>query len=185
VHWTDQPDPYHFGVRARAVTFGHGQFVLAGNDGLTAVSTDGVLWFEQFVLSENLRAITYAAAHFIAVGNNGSVISSLDGEGWTINRCPASMNLRDVAATPDAILLIGSNGAIWRSGEIRPGLHARLRTGGLELTIEGLLPECRVQASTDLLTWTNLFIHTPSSPPTFLDSAASRMSSRFYRLVPP
>jgi len=184
-HWKDQVDPEHFGVRARGVTFANGQFVLVGNDGLIATSPNGVIWPEQFVGNDNLRAVAFAAGHFVAVGNNGSVLSSLDGADWTTNRCPASMNLRDIAVTSETLLVVGSNGAIWKSGEIRSGLRARLIAGGLEIRVEGgLLPGCRVQASTDLSNWTDLFLYTPSAPVTFLDPIGHGVSAGFYRVVP-
>jgi len=95
------------------------------------------------------------------------------------------MNLRDVIATPDAFLAVGSNGAIWQSGELRTTLRARLLPAGFEMNVSGgLVPECRVQGSSDLRNWTDLFIYTNSAPAIFLDSAATGMPARFYRAIP-
>jgi hypothetical protein len=183
-HWTDQASVDFLGVRARDVTFANGIFVLVGNDGLTAWSSNGESWEDRFIdYYDNFRAVTYAAGNFVAVGNNGILFSSRDGANWIKNRSFASMNLRDVIATSDAVLTVGSNGEILQSGELRPGILARAVTGGFELNVSGgLVPECRVQASEDLAHWTDLFIYTNTVPAAYLDS--SGMPKRFYRLIP-
>jgi hypothetical protein len=184
-HWLDQPSVAFFGVRARAVTFANGVFVMVGNDGLTAISSDGISWSDRFFYYDNFRSVTYAAGYFVAVGNDGLVMSSLNGSDWVVNRCPASMNLRDVMPMPGALLAVGSNGAIWQSGELRPLVRARLLPEGFEMNVSGgLAPQCRLQASTNFWDWTDLFIYTNSAPANFLDSAAHGMPSRFYRLIP-
>ena len=185
VHWIDQPSVAFFGVRARAVTFANGVFVMVGNDGLTAISSAGISWLDHFFYYDNFRSVTYAAGYFVAVGNDGLVMSSLNGSDWVVNRCPASMNLRDVMPMPGALLAVGSNGAIWQSGELRPLVRARLLPEGFEMNVSGgLAPQCRLQASTNFWDWTDLFIYTNSAPANFLDSAAHGMPNRFYRLIP-
>ncbi len=86
---------------------------------------------------ENLRSVTWAGDRFVAVGNEGFVISSSDGIDWTVNRCFASMNLRDVIATPAGLLVVGSNGAILQSDAPLPTIRVRFVPGGLELTVTG------------------------------------------------
>lgn len=183
--WTDQRSVSLFGVRIRGVTFADGRFVLVGNDGLTGVSTNGIYWQWQFVGWENFRSATYAGGYFIAVGNEGLVASSRDGDDWTLHRCPAWMNLRDVTAVGDDVAVVGSNGTILRSGEIRPHLGARMLAGGLELDARGGLAPCyRLQISSDLRTWTEMGTYTNSAPARFLDPTAGTLPCRYYRLVP-
>ena len=183
-HWTEQFSVNYFGVRARAVTFAKNRFVMVGNDGLTATSTDGKTWSPYFIYYDNLRAVTYTAGKFVAVGNDGLVISSEEGGYWTINRCPASMNLRDVLPASDALLAVGSNGSIWQSGRLHPGIWGRMLPAGFELHLtSGLGAGCSIQASRDLRTWDQIFFYTNSPSAVFLDSAATGMSNRFYRIL--
>jgi len=181
--WQDQPSVAFFGVRARGVTFGNGKFVLVGNDGLTAVSTNGKSWSDAFQLWENFRSVTYTAGRFVAVGNDGLVMSSLDGTVWNYQRCPASMNLRDVQTVEDGVIVLGSNGAILKSDLLQPQLFGHKNGGGFELNVRGgFAAQYQLQSSTDLLNWSNIMAYSNSAPMHYLDpSGAPR---RFYRLVP-
>jgi hypothetical protein len=183
-HWASQASANYFGVRARSVTFGDNRFVLVGNDGLTAISIDGQSWSAHFISYYNLRAVTYTSGQFVAVGNDGLVFSSQDGAYWTLNRCPASMNLRDVMATADALLAVGSNGAIWEASPLHPGLWGRMLPTGFELHVtRGLAPGCSLQASRDFRTWDQIAFYTNLPSAVFLDSATIGNSKRFYRVV--
>src|SRR6266511_2228649 len=56
-----------------AVTYGNGQFVAVGQNGVILTSADRVNWVQHFPPSEEwLHAITYGNGQFVAVGGSSS-----------------------------------------------------------------------------------------------------------------
>lgn len=110
-------------------------------------------------------------------------MSSIDGLDWTYQRCPASMNLRDVQIVEDGVIVVGSNGSILKSDLIQPQLFAHKNSSGFELIIRGgFASQYYLQTSTDLLNWSNLSAYSNAAPMLYLDPSGS--PRRFYRLIP-
>lgn len=68
------------------IAFGNGIFVMVGNKGITARSTDGGETWEipsTFVSKKNWRGIVFSNGKFIAVTTDGYVATSTDGITWT------------------------------------------------------------------------------------------------------
>jgi hypothetical protein len=60
-----------------SVTYGNGQFVAVGNDGMILNSTDGTTWTR--INSENMNSlfsVTYGNKEFVAVGDKGTILIS-------------------------------------------------------------------------------------------------------------
>jgi hypothetical protein len=181
--WQNQPSVGFFGTRARGVAFGGGRFVLVGNDGLSAVSTNGKAWSDAFRANDNFRAVTYTSGRFIAVGNDGLLMSSVDGITWIDHRCVGSMNLRDVQVDSDGLLAVGSNGTLLKSEILQPQLLARRNGSGFELDLRGgLAPQYYLQRSSDFHTWNNVMNYSNSAPVQYLDRSGAPV--QFYRIVP-
>lgn len=80
--------------KVQAVAFGGGRYMVVGDRGFVATSTDGQTWTEQGAVGVplnavgyNLRAVIHAAGRFIAVGP--FALESPDGISWTPLYMPA------------------------------------------------------------------------------------------------
>lgn len=105
-----------------AAAYGRKQFVIAGANGTTYTSRDGLTWQQSFPTSTiTFRGAAFFNNQFIAVGNataNGhGIASSLDGIAWVdrATNLEAGAILLAVAAGPDSAIAVGQNGAILQS----------------------------------------------------------------------
>ena len=161
-------------------------FLAVGERGFAATSSDTITWttFSTYA-GKNLRAVIYADAMFIIVGNDGTILTSRDALAWAKRLPAAGDNLRDVTWYNGGFVAVGNDGAILQSE--RRSLSGRPRTAGFELTVVGEsgLPQ-RIQASSNLGTWVDLFSFTNiQAITTFLDTSATNHQHRFYRTVSP
>lgn len=192
VRWVDRsPD---IGKNLRAVTFADGQFMALGNDGVILLSPDGILWYFRssgiFYDGGNLRSATHAEGTWIVVGNDGLILTSTNTVNWTRRASRLLENLHGVEFFQDAFVTIGNRGNVLQSGHTS-GARLIVRsyhpTRGCDIAIEsepGL--QHRLQASTHLRAWTNLFTFKNSQETTlFLDAEAVLHPWRFYRVVSP
>jgi hypothetical protein len=182
--WQSQFSVAFFGTRARGVAFGGGKFVLVGNDGLSAVSSNGVLWTDSFHAYDNFRSIGYSSGRFIAVGNDGLIMSTVDGINWVDHHSIAAMNLRDVQVDDDGLIAVGSNGGLLKSLTLQPQLLGLRLGGGFELDVHGGIgSQYTLQSSTDCRHWTNVLSWNLDSVPwQYFETSGAPM--QFYRLVP-
>ena len=66
------------------VTFGNGQFIVVGNSGNIAASTNGDYWVAcQSGVSTELLGVGWATNGFVAVGRFGTILTSTNGFNWT------------------------------------------------------------------------------------------------------
>ena len=76
--------PQPQGRALAAVTYGGGQFVAVGENGVIINSPDGYHWNNQFSgIGSNLRAVAYADGFFATVGDAGVVLISTNAINWT------------------------------------------------------------------------------------------------------
>jgi hypothetical protein len=83
-------------------------------------------------------------------------------------------------------VVVGDAGTIAQSGlMLSLAGHARPGGAGYELSIVGERSRAyRIQASTDLRSWTDLFTYTNPRPVTlFVDPAFNNIPARFYRVL--
>lgn len=97
------------------VAYGQGLFVAVGNSGNLMTSGDTRNWWTITNLtSQQLSGIAYGQGQFIAVGVGG-IFSSTNGFRWRTNRL-GTVNLFDVAVSPDCFVVTGNNDTrIWSS----------------------------------------------------------------------
>lgn len=124
-------DPGYYAGHFRGIAFGNGRFVAAGhrygasNDGLTAVSTDGLSW--QLLEHNGLAgfsAITFGQGLFIATSLSGRLAVSADGAAWD-EIALGSASLNGPSAVNGEIVIPTDNG-LWRSTD---GRHYNLAQG--------------------------------------------------------
>ncbi len=78
------PPSYEW-LRATRLAFGSGRFVVAGDSGYVASSTDGRTWSAGASgLSSIITDIAYGGDRFVAVTDTGETCYSTDGQHWTI-----------------------------------------------------------------------------------------------------
>ncbi len=198
VVWESQPTSINisgspFITRGRgALTFGKGRFIAAVRTIYT--SPNGLDW--QPIYGSDYTAVVHANGIFVASGI-ASIATSLDGLKWTPR--PAEFILVNWANGPVS-LGFGNNtfvrvcgyGWVLNGAELqtspatpllelcRPGPN-----GGLEMNVfAGSEPTFRVQASEDMRSWsTILTLPNSAASTTIVDSEASKLPKRFYRLA--
>jgi len=177
------------------ITYAADTFVAVGDLGTILISADGVSWTSRDSLTtENLNGVAYGDGILVAIGDgtvaDGTIVTSRDGVIWTSRQSGTGKNLRGVTYAGGAFVAVGNDGAILRSSSLAPArlaVRSRPNQDGFELTVAGEIGRSyRVQASSDLRTWTDLFSFSNSEQETvFLDSDARKFSHRFYRVVSP
>jgi hypothetical protein len=132
----------------------------------------------------NLHGVVFQSGYFVAVGDSGTVLTSPDGLNWTLRSAPGGAALNGIAFGNGVFVAVGLSGNIWQSAPIL-SLGVAWAPGGANLTLAAPsgLP-CVVQASNDLIHWTNLFsIPFAQSTQTLTDTNAPAYQQRFYRAM--
>ena len=168
--------------------------MIAGNDGVLLVSTNGSSWLSRnsgvYGDGNNLRSITCSNDTWLVVGNGGIILSSTNTLNWTRRASRTLENLHDVQYLNGRFVAIGNRGTILQSGRVigaRLIVHTFDPRIGFEIAIEGETGcSHRLQASTDLRSWTDLLTFSNAQTTThYLDEEALFYSCRFYRVVSP
>ncbi len=180
----------------QGVAYGNGVFVAAGKGGLLYTSTNGVNWIQQaspfaspYWGWTDIEDLSFANGVFIAVSGGGRIATSEDGLLWTWHHSGCHNDLRGILYAGSRFMAVGNNETILQSDFFGPPiLHCRgYGTEGFEFLVEGEVGRTyKLQASTDLVTWTDLFTFTSQQGRTvFLDGEAGVYSRQFYRVVSP
>jgi len=175
----------NFRKRFRDITFGNGQFVAVGNDGIISVFSGSQVYTNVTSSGDNLRRVRFANGRFFAVGNGGTIISTATPENrasWVIHRVPTGQNFHDIVLQPSGrAVVVGNNGMVLHSGRMTPQLFLRAAAPGAILQTEpGIDPSGLVlERSADFKTWETI--------PGFIDgmSIPTADSKNFFRLVAP
>lgn len=183
------------GANLRGLTFAEGQFLIAGNDGLTLLTTDGLGFGYggtiplQNYYFENLRAAARIPGEWIVVGNTGVIATSPQGYAWSRRASRTFENLHAVRLFKGRLLAIGNRGTVLQSGRVLTeiGPPEFLAGTGFRVPFQGVIGRTyQVQASTNLVNWTQLATFTnTAAQAAFTDTNALHLPRRFYRLVEP
>jgi hypothetical protein len=126
---------------------------------------------------------------WIVVGNNGAIITSPDLVTWTRRASRTFENQHQVALLDGKLVVIGNRGTILQSGRFVTDLErpSFMFGTGFRLPFKGVLDHTyQIQASTNLVNWTNLLTFTNTVERNeFIDPEALQYQLRFYRLVEP
>ncbi|MBI3416773.1 MAG: hypothetical protein HY043_15900 [Verrucomicrobia bacterium] len=124
---TDHPlDSWHpvsrLPVKNFHAAYGNGRYVLVGESGALATSTDGVEWTRQpAIASENLNGVSFGNGTFVAVGQRATILTSSDGLAWNPQLLGASgiPNLQGVTFAQGIFVVVSGdrNGSIWTSAD--------------------------------------------------------------------
>jgi hypothetical protein len=175
----------------RSILFTNGLFVMSANDGSFWTSTNGLNWsFSYTASSQNLRGVTWAHGTWFAVGNRGTILSSTNlftwvPPAWTPRPTRTFENLHEIVYLDGKLVAIGNRGTVLQSDRFMTELEwPRYEPGvGATLGVKGIPGRAyQLEASTDLLQWTNLFRFTNTVEETlFTDTNAVSLPLRFYR----
>lgn len=115
-------NPKPTGNALYAACFGANKFVVAGELGITAYSSDGLEWTTVKTSTTNgLYAITFGNALFVGVGAEGTIITSPDAVSWTARNSGTTSQLSGIAygngifiaVGSDQTALVSTNGTNW------------------------------------------------------------------------
>lgn len=85
---------------------------------LIYTSIDGVVWTQQTHPStQRITDVFWTGKQFIILCDQGDIITSSNGIDWQLRDSGVSTRLTSLAATPDTIVVVGSNGVIVRSSD--------------------------------------------------------------------
>src|SRR5882672_5353565 len=93
----------------RAIAFGGGTFVAAGDGGKVLTSSNGITWASQSTgISNALNGVSFGHGQFVAVGSAGLVMTSGDGAAWATQSSGTTKQLNAISATDIGFVAVGN-----------------------------------------------------------------------------
>lgn len=153
-------------VAINGITYGGSTFVVVGNSGRLATSTNGVTWTSRTsnFSTTNINKVTYGSSTFVAVGDGGKLNTSTDGITWTTRTSGfgTTSHILSVRYLNNTFLTAGQAGIVgnstdgitWTTRQLGLNTEACLDTSygaGVYLAVK---ENNRIYTSTDLTTWT-------------------------------
>jgi hypothetical protein len=183
--WNTRPSPTS--EYLESVVASSNIFVAVGHSGAIVASLDGITWGRQDSgIFWDIESVVYGDGIFVAVGDRGRVITSPTSGDWLSRFTGCSTGLRHVIYADGAFWAAGNNETILKSGQTRPFLLARGGGNEFDLLIQAEIGKAhRLQTSSNLVNWTDLFNFTPSEELTTYNDAPSDRPQQFYRVVSP
>ncbi|MEM7386735.1 MAG: Calx-beta domain-containing protein, partial [Verrucomicrobiota bacterium] len=112
---------------------GDGVFLLVGDSGTIASSTDGRSWsIEATGVTDRLHAANWDGRQFVVVGAKGRILTSPDGKKWKREDSPVERTLRSVTWTGERLIAVGYGGLILISEK---GVHWKDEDSNTELDL--------------------------------------------------
>jgi hypothetical protein len=122
----------------RNIAFGGGNFVIVGDGGYLASSTNGVNWTQRpSGTSGTMYGVCYGDGYFVAVGTGGYMASSPDGTNWTYRSSGTTATLERIAYGGGTFVATGDGGVLMQSASTIPLLAAKKVADGIELDLAG------------------------------------------------
>lgn len=105
------------GPALRSMAIDNGLYVVGGDYGVVAVSTDGLFWKPAFFGKPNrIHKIAKVAGLWLAAGAEGVLATSVNGYDWQIRRDkPGAPTLASLAFLENAVVAVGAYGTILHS----------------------------------------------------------------------
>jgi len=102
----------------RAIAFGGGTFVAAGDGGKVLTSSNGITWASQSTgISNALNGVSFGHGQFVAVGSAGLVMTSGDGAAWATQNSGTTKQLNAISTTDIGFVAVGNSGTILTSSD--------------------------------------------------------------------
>ena len=114
IEWTESTSPTNLDLLAACAS--DSLYVITGQLGFIATSTDGMNWTPQDSgTSLSLTGVEAWAGGFVAVGEEGTILTSPDGVTWTPQLSGTTNWLFRVRSGPGQLVAVGRNGTILTS----------------------------------------------------------------------
>jgi hypothetical protein len=122
----------------RSACFGGGRYVVVGDGGLTATSSNGTNWIGQRLIEQvQLLGVAYGGGTYIAVGRGGFIASSEDGQAWTQRSRGSSRDLLAVAPDENGFVAVGTRGTVgWSSNGVHWEFFSAPTTSSLSAVVK-------------------------------------------------
>jgi hypothetical protein len=102
----------------RAIAFGGGRFVAAGDNGTVLTSLNGISWaIQSSGVTNSIYGVAYQSGQFVAVGSAGFIKTSPDGVAWMTQNSGITKQLNAVTASDIGLVAVGNSGAILTSSD--------------------------------------------------------------------
>jgi hypothetical protein len=114
------------GATPRAMIFGGGRFMIVGDDGLVATSSDGTNWNVLPAIHAlqggtdapvMLRAVTFDGQRYLAVGEGSIAATSSNGVAWTASQIGNPYALNAVAVGGGVVVAMSDSYSIFTSSD--------------------------------------------------------------------
>jgi hypothetical protein len=124
---------------------------------------------------------------YVSMNSVSDIYTSTNGINWTKRNTGITNRMSCIAFGNNRFVVGCSDGTLLASGSVAPLVSGQVDpiTGGLLLTVSGgLVSGATIQASTNLIQWTNLVtLSNLSLTNSYLDTTVSNFSMRYYRTV--
>lgn len=190
------------------IVYGKGLFVATAPAGQILTSQDGTNWQVRFIFGQVISGIAYSGGTFVAIASYGIMFKSSDGITWIQLAQvlpPGLFEYYDMQDGPPYIpsesyttvcnfngtfLAAGGEGNILQSGNTwNPALINAPQATATGFTFsynQQIDVPYRIQSSTNLVNWENVYSGVGSGQPTnFTYSASGSSSSQFFRIISP
>jgi len=150
--------------------FGNGVYLVTGDGGYLARSTDGTTWTQQTTPgSLTLRDATFGNSLYVVVGNDGYIATSPNGTTWTQRSAPNSSSIQFntviydgtqfVIGGDDGYIATSSDGTTWTEEAVVGTVDVNALSFGNDIYVAAgeAFNTARIFTSTDLITWTLAF----------------------------
>ncbi len=190
------------------IVYGQGLFVASAN-GEILISYDGLNWQTQTTAPGGIASIAYSGGTFLAISGPGPVFESSDGTNWlstgfslprvdggsfgiyySLNFPPFPAAYPTVCANQGTFFAAGLDGILVQSGNTwNPSTltASQLSSNGFAFSYNQQVDvPYRIQSSTNLLYWANVYSSVGSGEPTnFVYTVSSNNVAQFFRIASP
>lgn len=93
------------------------QYILVGNSGKIALSSDATTWSNESVGAFAFTSIAYDGKLYVAVGSAGAIYTSIDGADWTLRTSGTTANFTRVKYANSKFVAVGAGGVLSSSSD--------------------------------------------------------------------
>lgn len=184
VTWEDPTNQVVFGTIVNGLAYANGTFVICGNNGYLARSTDALTWTTSNITTTTLNAVAYGNGLFVVAGAGGFARYSTDAVTWATASGTGTTTFYDIkygnssfaaAVNSAGTILRSTDGITWTSVVAIPTWTSSTFSVAYGNGTYVVGSNSRVAMSTDTVTWTSVALG-PSS------NYVGYAHSRFYSL---
>lgn len=192
-NWTGYPVTSSLVIKD--VAYGNNTFVAVSDKGML-YSTSGTNWTDPRppgLTNLVFLSVAFGNGEFVATGytsqyNNMIIVTSPDGIHWTRQFSDVEVHYASISYVNRTFFIVGGAGEMVQSGPVVSiDQLQRSGDGSVALSIASPIGQgFHVQASSDLISWSNIFAATNTQPTNqFFDTTATNFPGRYYRTVWP